>query len=82
MGKSGVGNDARVSDDADISGWTRPAASRAVASSMSEGDGDAFRAPWMVYSSRIQPQLGERSLPVLLSRAFVPQVSYWRAAYM
>lgn len=33
----------------------------------------------MVYS-RIQPQLGERSLPVLLEKAIMPEVAWAEAA--
>lgn len=38
--------------------------------------GMLFKAPPMVCSSRIQPPLGERSLPVLLERAIVPRASW------
>lgn len=35
---------------------------------------------WTVYSSRIQPQLGERSLPILLMTAILPEVPWAEAA--
>lgn len=47
---------------------------------MSEGD-DALTGEvlWTVYS-RIQPQLGERSLPILLTMAMLPEVLWAEAA--
>lgn len=48
---------------------------------MSEGDDDALTGEvlWTVYS-RIQPQLGERSLPILLMTAMLPEVLWAEAA--
>lgn len=47
---------------------------------MSEGDVDALTGEvlWTVYS-RIQPQLGERSLPILLMTAMLPEVLWAEA---